>query len=112
MSLAFSMGSLNLERSRKIAWVVVLCALGVVLLALWQTGRTSEPRAIRQLSVEARHALYDRTLGTLRSSCDSNTRPAGLARHCREQAEFIVQFPECDDACRALASPHLERPTR
>jgi hypothetical protein len=53
-----------------------------------------------------RHALYERTLQTLQSpSCDPARN--GLKDYCRQQAEFIIKFPECDAACGELAKRFL-----
>lgn len=100
------------QRSRRIAVIVGIAAIVIAVLALWLTDRTDERRAIEQLSGQERRALYERTLHTLRSSCDPKTLPEGLDDFCQEQAEFVVQFPECDAVCRSLAKPHQRKATR
>lgn len=45
-------------------------------------------------------ALYDRTVESLGGVCRSH--PTNLEDFCRDQAELVVRFPECDAACRAL----------
>ena len=92
---------------------IALAAGVVLLLALawvWRYG--AERRAIRSLDGQARHALYERTLQTLRDPCASSARPHALDDFCAGQAEFILEFPECDKACQALAAesrPHASR---
>lgn len=100
------------QRSRRIAIFVAIAAAVVAVLALWRADRGEERQAIEQLSGQERRALYERTLNTLRTSCDPKTLPQGLDDFCREQAEFVVQFPECDDVCRSLAKPHQRKPTK
>jgi hypothetical protein len=34
------------------------------------------------------------------------------SRWCRDQADFALQFDECDEACRATAREVLRTPTR
>jgi hypothetical protein len=92
--------------------LVAVAAAVIAALALWTVDHGAERVAIEQLSGQERRALYQRTLHTLRSSCDPKTLPDGLRDFCREQAEFVAQFPECDEVCRALAKPHERKPTR
>lgn len=67
------------------------------------------------LPLSERRTLYLRTLDTLRTSCAAASpasAPAALDDHCRHQATFIVQFPECDARCQTLAEPFLPKPAR
>jgi hypothetical protein len=100
------------QKSRRIAVSVAIAAAVISVLALWTADHRAERGAIEQLPAQDRRALYERTLHTLRSSCDPRTLPDGLGDFCREQAEFVTQFPECDAACRALAKAHESKPTR
>lgn len=100
------------QRSRRMALTFAGGALAVVLLAVWYAGETAERRAVQTLPQQERAQLYQRTLHTLTSSCDARTRPSGLDRYCAEQAAFVVQFPECDAACRAIAVRHHPGATR
>jgi len=60
-------------------------------------------QTLAAVTTPERLALYDRTLRTLVSQCNGAKRPSGLEDFCREQAELVLQFPDCDAACRALA---------
>ena len=88
----------------------------LTLLALLLTGivaggallRWQQQRSLASLPVDDRAALFHRTLDTLTTTC----RNDALADHCREQAAFILQFPECDEACRAVATRFGPAPTR
>jgi hypothetical protein len=100
------------QRSRHIAAIVALLAVFVGLVLVWSANQRSQRRAVEGLPQAERRELYERTLRTLQSpSCDPQ-RSKGLDDYCREQADFIVQFPECDAACAELANRHRQRPTR
>jgi hypothetical protein len=57
-----------------------------------------------------RHGLYERTLENLKL-CQDNLR-SGLGDFCRQQAEFILTFPDCDESCRELSRRFVPHPTR
>src|SRR5689334_17516104 len=97
-------------RSRALS--IAGCLVVLVLFALWYATAPSERAAIESLSTDDRRALYERTLKTVRTTCNPETMLAGLAAFCVEQAELLVKFPECDAACDELAKPHLAQPTR
>ena len=54
--------------------------------------------------------VYTRELANLRALCEPLVE-GGLSEHCRQQAEFILQLPECDAGCQELARRQL-RPMR
>jgi len=87
------------------ALVGILLALGLVALLTWKHG--AESRALKHLRPEQRRALYESTRKELETLCQSPV-PQGLERRCEEQGLFILQLPECDEACRALVA--RERP--
>ncbi len=96
--------------ARRVAVNVAVVAVILGAAVFWAIGRNAEGVAIRQLPTAERQALYERTLSTLKTTCNPTTRPSGLERFCSRQAELIVQFPECDQACVLLAHP--AEPTR
>jgi hypothetical protein len=101
------------RRGVKAFGIAALVLMVLVSAALvWLRSRDAEHDAIRRLSDAERRALYERTLRTLRSSCDPKTRPQGLADFCRAQADFILKFPECDSVCTTLAAEFRQLPTR
>ena len=57
---------------------------------------------VSHLSPESRKALYARTLSDLELCNGSEGRL--VEAHCDHQAEFILNFEECDDACKALSA--------
>jgi hypothetical protein len=101
------------HKSRQIAaMLAVLAATLFALMLIWSARQRGERDALEQLPSSERRALYERTLHTLESSCDPQRQPRGLDDFCRDQADFVVQFPECDAACRTLAARHSPEPTR
>jgi cytochrome b pre-mRNA-processing protein 3 len=78
-------------------------------LWFWQTRH--DQQVIRDMPVAQRQALYHRTLETLRTVC-VDPHDSVLRDFCQGQADFIMRFPECDDACLALVQPHVPRPMR
>ena len=102
-----------LERPRNtIAFIVFgVAAVGSIsVLAIWNHDKTQG--AIQRLPPADRGALFKRTLQTLESACVSEKRPPGLEDFCQSQAEFVVQFPECDARCTSLARQQLRLQTR
>jgi hypothetical protein len=91
---------------RIVAVVAVALLIG---LSAWRADE-AESRAIEGLPAAERRALYDRTIESLATVCRSHQ--VGLADFCRDQAELVVRFPECDATCRAVADPHLPRGSR
>jgi len=74
----------------------------VALVALWIWQVQSPSRALQEMRPNERRALYERTLATVRGSCLGPTG-SELSQYCVDQAEFLGRFPECDDACAAIA---------
>ena len=79
-------------------------------LVIWT--RSAETRAIRHLPAEERRALYERTLRTLHEPCATQPQGNGLRSFCRDQAEFVLQFPECSAECQTLARGYLGNPAK
>jgi hypothetical protein len=101
------------ERPPRERWMgVAVGALAIVLgVGLWVWTQGSEGRAIQRLDPVQRHALYVSTLQALESTCQTE-RDTGLRAYCRQQAEFIRKFPECDEHCREVARIQLAEPAR
>lgn len=88
-------------------WILpTLLAVGVAALWIWTAGET--PRALRALPDVQRRPLYERTLQNFQTLCGRY----GPARECQQQADFLLDFPECDDACRRAVSFWLQQPAR
>ena len=91
-----------------------VAGLALLALAFWFWSGRGEQRAVRALPAPERRALYERTLVTLNSPpCNSQKSGKGLRDFCRKQAEFIVEFPECDRPCAEQAKGILlDNPAR
>lgn len=92
-------------------YAAVISILTGAIIFIWIWNQYSEERALRALPEAQRRALYLRTLADLESVC-AHPHGSDLDGHCRAQAEFMLQFAECDDACRQLAHRQLQTPTR
>ena len=89
-----------------VKWVAFTVAIvGVIWLWAWSDG--AERRAIRSMPQLERQALHARTLQNLKSVCS----PPSDALHdfCREQAQLVLEFQECERTCQELADRQLSR---
>ena len=59
-------------------------------------------RDIERLAPATRAGVVERTLEDLRTACRRDA-PAAPAAWCRGQAQFLLLFGECEEACRATA---------
>ena len=94
--------------------VVGTLALGGAFVVIQPTGDVAERRAILRMPAAERRALYEQELNSAQSLCaqsDTTTNDA-LRDRCEDSARFLLAFPECDEACRALARAHSRGPTR
>jgi cytochrome b pre-mRNA-processing protein 3 len=91
-------------------WVAAaLLALAASGSWLWQLHLSQ--RELQELAPSDRQAFYGRTLETLTSVCVRANGP-DLGDYCREQANLIARFPECDKSCRELSRRFAPKPTR
>jgi hypothetical protein len=103
------------RNERKARWVLIASITGA--LGLFWAGATLSRRedtaGIRSLSNRERQSLYARTLDDLTTICRAPAAASGdLRDHCAAQARFVVELPECDDACQRAAAavlPHARR---
>jgi cytochrome b pre-mRNA-processing protein 3 len=91
-------------------WVVALLAVGLAT-GLFVLAQKRLDRELSYLPEAERKALYVRTLETLRTVCSQAPGP-NLAGYCREQADFVERFPECDGECHAFAARFASQPSR
>ncbi len=91
-------------------WLGGLLAIALVcVLAMHIHSRLD--RELQDVPEVERRALYERTLETLRASCMQARGPT-FTDYCREQADFVRRFPECDSECRELAARFAPHPSR
>lgn len=78
----------------------------LLLLVAWVWWLGSERRAVRAMPPAERVAVYEETMRGFEDLC---TPPrAGLESHCRRQAAFLLNFPECTQHCQSLTRPVLQ----
>jgi hypothetical protein len=80
--------------------------LSLLLVVLWVWWLGAERRAVRALPPAERATIFAQTLHEFADLC-APSRP-GLEQHCRRQASFLVNFPECDEHCQSLTRPILQ----
>jgi hypothetical protein len=107
---------MNVRESKRIRVRDNLGALGALFLILlligllvWSSGE--QFRVLRQLPESQRTGLYHRTLDNLNTVCKGRDRDS-LRDFCEDQAMLVLQFRECDDACKVIAKEYLPRPTK
>jgi len=78
--------------------LLAMVALGAVL-ALLVGWLASERRAVLAMEPAAREAVFREAWEGFQRLC-VETREAALRARCREEARFLLLFPECQGACR------------
>ncbi|WP_163867777.1 hypothetical protein [Myxococcus eversor] len=87
-------------------WKDLLWMLGLgVALAAMVGWLASERRAVLTLEPESRAAVFDDAWASFQRLCSAPLH-TGLVPRCREQARFLLLFPECQGACREQAQLH------
>jgi hypothetical protein len=81
--------------------LAILLALATAI-ATWFWLEGAEERALGELPLRDRRDIYARELANLRALCAPPAN-SDLSERCRQQAEFVLEFPECDSACQELA---------
>jgi len=97
-------------RSRLGVAAVVLAIIGVLVAWFWTSDE--ERRALQEMPAEQRRALYDDSLKAARAMCRSAESAPPLAQHCRESAELLTAFPECDAECIDFVRRARPQPAR
>jgi hypothetical protein len=77
----------------------------LLLLVVWIWWLGAERRAVRALPSAERGALFAETMRGFEDLCVPPR--AGLEQHCRREASFLLNFPECDDRCLSVTRPIL-----
>ncbi|WP_044189153.1 hypothetical protein [Hyalangium minutum] len=91
----------SLKARARIRWLALLCGAVVVLGAFLLLARTltAEQRAIAGMDPQARAQLFRETWDGFQAVCQPQAKP-GLGGRCRQEAQFLLKFPECNAACR------------
>jgi hypothetical protein len=91
-----------------------MLVLGAVLLGLvgvWMWVHGSEGGALRAMSPAQREAFYQEAWAAQRALCLEVDGPRDSEARCRKRAEYLLQFPQCDEACRTELAPSLKGAT-
>jgi hypothetical protein len=91
----------------RLAWLLASLMSAASVWIGWSRGDD-----VRRLPDDDRGALYAHTLESIRTFCTPSERLPTIAEPCRREAALVLQFPECDAVCRALAEPHRPHATR
>ncbi|WP_426734148.1 hypothetical protein [Myxococcus faecalis] len=84
-------------------WRDLLCILALgASLALVVGWLGSERRAVLSLEPEERALVFQESWDGFQRLCSASS-PPGLSARCREQARFLLLFPECQGACQEQA---------
>lgn len=77
----------------------------LLLLVAWVWWLGAERRSIRALPPAERAALFEQTMRGFDALCVPPR--SGLEQHCRREASFLVNFPECTEHCLGVTRPIL-----
>jgi hypothetical protein len=87
--------------------------LGAVLLGsvgVWLWVQGSEGGGLRAMSPAQREAFYQEAWAAQRAKCLHPDGPRDPESRCRQRAQYLLQFPQCDEACRTELAPSLQGP--
>ena len=102
------MESANQQPRRARRWLALWpLALALALAGIWVWQNAAQKRALES---QKRVEMYERTLENVRSVF-AQPKPE-LQSYCRDQATILLEFPECDPVCVALARRVRGEPTR
>lgn len=103
--------SRDLEPPPRSPWLrrgLVLGIIAVVCVGAWVWVHGSEGGGIRAMSRAQQEAFYKEAWADQRRHCLGGDGPAEPASRCRKRAEFLLNFPQCDEACRKELAPSLQ----
>ena len=95
------------RKQRRVLLLVGAFVTGVLVVLLWVWRQPSEPDALRRMPPENRAKLFQQTYDATRTLCDVARTDDALRERCAGSASFLVDFPECDDACRTFAGAYI-----
>ena len=95
---------MNRTQRRWLFGLVAIVTLAVYVVVQMLRG-PGESRALERMPAESRVRLYEQTYAATRTLCDEARKDDALRGRCASWAELLLEFPECDDGCRAFATP-------
>lgn len=90
-----------------------ILVIGAILLGLggvWVWVQGSEGGGLRAMSPAQREAFFQEAWAAQRAKCLGDAGPTEPQSRCRQRAQYLLQFPQCDEACRAELAPSLQGP--
>lgn len=100
-------------RVEPVFWLTAAAGLalaGVIAATICSEQRETQTALLR-LPAGERKTLFEHTRDTLARVCPAASG-GDMETYCRGQAEFISNFPECDQSCQALSHRFSPRPTK
>jgi hypothetical protein len=101
----------KLIRRKRQLQVLVLVLFIAFVVALLLRGPLQERETIRSMPEPERRAAFDKEMAAFKALCIEGPG-SQLDARCRERAEFLEQFPECDQSCRALTGRFVPQGAR
>jgi hypothetical protein len=99
------------RRARRYA--LTLLGSASIFIAAYAAGTWNQAAGLRDVPASIRTAEYARALADVEATCGRPEAADGvLRRHCVDQAQFLILFPECDARCRGVAEAILPRTRR
>jgi hypothetical protein len=84
-----------------------------IFIAAYAAGTWNQAAGLRDIPASIRTAEYARALADVEATCGTPEAADGLLRrHCLDQAQFLILFPECDARCRGVTNAILPRARR
>lgn len=90
--------------------LVVMGAVALGALGVWVWVHGSEEGALLAMSPAQRTVLFQEAWEDQRTRCLGGEGPRDTESRCRQRAEYLLRFPQCDEACRAELAPSLQGP--
>jgi hypothetical protein len=103
------------EWNGKHSRIVVAVLAAIVLVAtigVWAWTKDAERRALLRMAPDERAVLYRETRASTESLCKRAEVDSTFRTRCLDSAQFLLVFPECDDACHAFARQFTAQPSR
>jgi hypothetical protein len=85
---------------------LLLAGVGFVMMIIYLTQSGTQGR-LGAMSPAQRHAFYEETLEAIRVDCLGDGGMRRSQKRCQKLADFVQNFPECDEACRQEIAPLL-----
>lgn len=98
-------------------WRTLLFSLAVIIgaavfLVSVKWAQDAERRALLRMDPRARRTMFEEAQRNAEAMCSHAQGEPALSDRCIDAAQFLLAFPECDDACVGFARRHERKATR